>query len=48
VETAEEVNALVNRIWSRGGEGSVLKKLDSPYRRNRVATQVKVKKEGVR
>ena len=48
VRSAGEVRRLVADIWARGGEGAVLKALDAGYQRNRVSTQMKVKRNGER
>lgn len=38
-----DVKDMANRIWSRGGEGLVLKRADSPYQRNLNNDWMKVK-----
>lgn len=43
-----EVMDLAQKVWDVDGEGLVLKRIDSPYRRNRSNDWLKVKKEGVR
>lgn len=42
---AQDVLSEAQRVWSAGGEGSMVKDAQAPYRRNRNAAWLKVKQE---
>lgn len=48
VNDAADVLDMAYRIWARGGEGLVLKRLDCPYVRDRSPDWLKVKRSGER
>ena len=48
VTSHEDAMSIAQRVWSKDGEGIVLKKADAPYVRDRSNVWMKVKRAGVR
>jgi len=46
VQSHEGVVRAAEEVWAAGGEGCVIKRIDSPYRRNRTDQWLKVKQSG--